>query len=87
MEHGRQSQAQVRHPRSVGRAPAVLVAADAALVLASISVFGDRRTGTFAPLPKWWRDHPVRPSIGDLIALLRTEAKADRNEQPSLERR
>ena len=72
-------QAQVRHLRSVGRTPAFLVAAYAALVLASITVFGDRRTGAFAPLPKWRRDQPVRPSIGDLLALLRTEAKAYRN--------
>jgi hypothetical protein len=72
-------QAQVRNPCSVGRAPAFLVAAYAALLLASITAFGDRRTGAFAPLPKWRRDQPVRPSIGDLIALLRTEAKAYRN--------
>jgi len=72
-------QAQVRNPLSVGRAPAFLVAAYAALLLASITVFGDRRTAAFAPLPKWRRDHPVRPSIGDLIALLRTEAKAYRD--------
>lgn len=72
-------QAQVRNPRSVARAPAFLVAAYAALLLASIQVFGDRRTDAFAPLPKWRRDRPLRPSTGDLIKLLRTEAEADRN--------
>jgi hypothetical protein len=64
-----------------------LVAAYAARLLASIQVFGDRRTDAFAPLPKWRRDRPLRPSTGDLIGLLRTEAKAYRNEAASLERR
>jgi hypothetical protein len=48
-------------------------------LLASIQVFGDRRTGAFAPLPKWRRDQPLRPSTGDLLELLRAEAKVYRN--------
>jgi putative flippase GtrA len=37
----------VRHPQSVARAPAFLVAAYAMLLWSSIRVFGDRRTEDF----------------------------------------
>jgi hypothetical protein len=80
-------QAQVRHPQSVARAPAFLVAAYAALLLASIQVFGDRRTEAFRPLPAWRRDRPLRPSTRDLIERLRQEAEADRTQSLPRERR
>ena len=37
-------------------------------------VFDDQRTEAFAPLPAWRRQPPLRPSIRDLITLLRKEA-------------
>lgn len=61
-------QAQVRAPQAVPRAPAFLVAAYAALRLVSLRVFEDQRTEAFEPLPAW------RPSLRDLIALLRKAA-------------
>ena len=67
-------EAQVWNPVSVERTPAFLVAAYAALLLAQMQAFGDRRTEAFEPLPAWRKDHPLRPSLRDLIALLRNEA-------------
>jgi hypothetical protein len=67
-------EAQVWNPVSVERTPAFLVAAYAAVLLAQMQAFGDRRTEAFAPLPAWRKDHPLRPSLRDLVALLRNEA-------------
>lgn len=68
-------QAQVRGEQAVPRAPAFLVAAYAALLLVSLRVFDDQRTAAFEPLPAWRRQPPLRPSLRDLITLLRKEAK------------
>lgn len=71
-------QAQVRAEQAVPRAPAFLVAVYAALLLVSLRVLDDQRTEAFEPLPAWRRRQPpVRPSLRDLIALLRKEAAAD----------
>ena len=51
-------------------------AAYAALLLAQMQAFGDRRTDAFDALPAWRKDHPLRPCLRDLIALLRKEAGA-----------
>jgi hypothetical protein len=67
-------QAQVRHPQSVARAPAFLVAAYAMLLWSSIRLFGDRRTEAFEPLPAWRNTQPARPSTRDLIRLLQQQA-------------
>ncbi len=67
-------EAQVWNPVSVERTPAFLVAAYAALLIAQMQTFDDRRTDAFEPLPLWRKDHPLRPSLRDLIALLRNEA-------------
>ena len=66
-------EAQVWNSVSVERTPAFLVAAYAALLLAQMQVFDDRRTAAFDALPAWRTDHPLRPSLRDLIALLRKE--------------
>lgn len=71
-------QAQVRHPQSVERAPALLVAAYSMLLWSNIQVFGDRRTEDFARLPRWRNQEPLRPSTRDLIRLLQSQA-ADSN--------
>jgi hypothetical protein len=67
-------QAQVRNELSVERTPAFLVACYAALLLTAMKVFEDRRTEAFEPLPAWRRHEPLRPSLRDLITLLRKEA-------------
>jgi hypothetical protein len=67
-------QAQVRHPQSVTRAPAFLVAAYSMLLWSSIRVFGDRRTQDFEPLAAWRNTEPARPSTRDLIRLLQQQA-------------
>lgn len=69
-------QAQVRHPQSVARTPAFLVAAYSMLLWSNIQVFGDRRTKDFAPLPAWRKTEPARPSTRDLIRLLQQQAAA-----------
>jgi hypothetical protein len=66
-------QAQVWNPRAVARAPAFLVACYAALLLACIEAFGDRRTDALDSLPAWRNDNPLRPSLKELIHLLRRE--------------
>ena len=66
-------QAQVWNDRSVQRTPAFLVAGYAALLLASVQTFGDKRTAAFASLPKWRNILPQRPSLRDLIRMLRKE--------------
>lgn len=68
-------QAQVRVPTAVQRAPQFLVACYAALLWCSITVFGDRRTEAFGPLPRWRRQQPLRPSIQELLRLLRQETR------------
>jgi hypothetical protein len=67
-------QAQVRHPQSVARTPAFLVAAYSMLLWSNIRVFGDRRTEAFARLPAWRNTEPARPSTRDLIRLLQQQA-------------
>jgi len=68
-------QAQVRNPVSVRRTPALLVAAYAALLVASMEAFEDKRTDAFPPLPAWDKNVRLRPSIRDLIAMLRKEVR------------
>jgi DDE superfamily endonuclease len=68
-------QAQLRHPRSVPRQPAMLVAAYSALLLAGIQVFGDTRSDVFPALPKW-RRNARRPSCLDLLTVLRQQVAA-----------
>lgn len=65
-------QAQLTSERSVPRQPAFAVAGYSMILLASILEFGPHRTNSFLPLPKW-RRKATRPSLLDLLTLLRTE--------------
>lgn len=65
-------EAQVRAPLSVARQPAFMVAVYSFLLLAALSCFGPLRTEDYLPLPKW-RKNASRPSLLDLIAILRKE--------------
>lgn len=65
--------AQVWNSKSVEKTPAFMSACYAMLLMASMKVFDDMRTEDFAPLPKWRNVAPQRPSIRDLVRLLRKE--------------
>lgn len=65
-------QAQVWSHNAVPRQPALAVAAYSVLMLAALSAFGPGRTSAYPPLAKW-RKQPRRPSLQDMITVLRTE--------------
>jgi DDE superfamily endonuclease len=69
-------QAQVRNPRSVPRQPAMVVAVYAMLLLAALRAYGPERTADYLPPPKWGRP-PPRPSLLDLLSLLRQQSQQD----------
>lgn len=65
-------QGQVRSPLAVSRLPQLQVAAYSLLQLASLLTYGFRRTADYLPLPKW-RRQATRPSLLDLLNLLREQ--------------
>jgi hypothetical protein len=67
-------QAQMWHPVSVPKQPALVVASYSALLLAALKAFGADRGPAFAALPLW-RAHARRPSCLDLVTLLRKEVQ------------
>ena len=66
-------QAQVWSDESVNKQPAFIVASYAALLLASIELYRDKRPECFISLPKWRRKASLRPSCLDLLNQLRQE--------------
>jgi hypothetical protein len=66
---------QVRSPQAVSRLPQFQVAAYSLLLLASLLSSGFQRTTDYLPLPKW-RRHAARPSLLDLLNLLRHQVFA-----------
>jgi hypothetical protein len=62
----------VRNPKAVVRLPQFQVAAYSLLCLASLQAYGFDRTADFLAVPKW-RKHAKRPSISDLLELLRAQ--------------
>jgi hypothetical protein len=66
------AQGQVRSPQAVSRLPQFQVAAYSLLLLASLLHSGFQRTTDYLPLPKW-RRQAVRPSLLDLLNLLRNQ--------------
>ena len=66
--------AQVRNPLSVPRQPALVVALYAMLLLAALRAYGPQRTSDYLPPPKWGRP-ALRPSLLDLISLLRKQCQ------------
>ena len=65
--------AQVRNEASVKRTPAFMSACYAMLLMATMKLFDDKRTEDFKPLPKWRSIAPQRPSIRDMVELLKRE--------------
>jgi DDE superfamily endonuclease len=66
------AQGQVWNPQAVVRLPQFQVAIYSLLMLASILAYGFRRTVAYLPLPLW-RRKSIRPSILDLLNLLRDQ--------------
>lgn len=65
-------QAQLHNPIAVPKQPALVVAAYAALLIASLITYGPQRTEVYEPLPRW-RGNAKRPSCLDLVTLLRKQ--------------
>jgi hypothetical protein len=66
------AQGQVWNPLAVTRLPQFQVALYSLLLLASILAYGFQRTATYLPLPRW-RRKSIRPSVLDLLNLLRDQ--------------
>jgi hypothetical protein len=66
------AQGQVWNPLAVFRLPQFQVAIYSLLLLASILAYGFQRTAIYLPLPLW-RRKSIRPSILDLLNLLRDQ--------------
>jgi hypothetical protein len=77
------AQGQVWNPNSVRRLPALQVAGYSLLLLASILSSGFQRTSEYLPLPKW-RRKSIRPSLLDLLNLLRDQIFATAADNPLL---
>lgn len=77
------AQGQVWNPQSVRRLPQFQVAGYSLLLLASLLSSGFQRTAEYLPLPKW-RRKAIRPSLLDLLALLRDQIFARASENPPL---
>lgn len=68
-------EAQLWNPVSVPKQPALVVASYSALHLAGLQVFGAERGRQYVALPKW-RRNAKRPSLQDLLTVLRKEVTA-----------
>jgi hypothetical protein len=69
------AQGQVWNPFAVARLPQFQVAIYSLLLLASILAYGFQRTAAYLPLPLW-RRKSIRPSVLDLLNLLRDQVFA-----------
>jgi hypothetical protein len=66
-------QAQLRSRQSVPRHPALVVASYSLLLLAALRNSGPGRTDDYLDQPKWRRNVSKRPSLLDMITLLRSQ--------------
>jgi len=66
-------QAQVWSVQSVPRHPALVVASYSLLLLAALRTSGPGRTADYLAQPKWRRNVSKRPSLLDMITLLRSQ--------------
>jgi hypothetical protein len=69
------AQGQVRNAQAVARLPQFQVAIYTLLLLASLLAYGFQRAAAYLPLPKW-RRQSIRPSLLDLLNLLRQQITA-----------
>jgi hypothetical protein len=77
------AEGQVRNPQAVSRLPQLQVAAYSLLLLASLLTSGFQRTADYLPLPKW-RRQGARPSLLDLLNLLRDQIFARGVDAPTV---
>ncbi len=77
------AQGQVRSPQAVCRLPQFQVAGYSLLLLASLLSSGFQRTADYLPLPKW-RRQAARPSLLDLLNLLRQQIFARGVDAPGM---
>ena len=75
------AQGQVWSPLAVTRLPQFQVAIYSLLLLASILAYGFQRTAAYLPLPLW-RRKSMRPSVLDLLNLLRDQIFARGTQDP-----
>jgi hypothetical protein len=75
------AQGQVWSPLAVTRLPQFQVAIYSLLLLASILAYGFQRTAAYLPLPLW-RRKSMRPSVLDLLNLLRDQIFARGTQNP-----
>lgn len=69
-------QAQVWSENAAMRLPQFQVAVYSMLLLASLMAHGPKRTSDYLPLPKWRKQEERRPSVLDILALMREELLA-----------
>ena len=77
------AEGQVRSPEAVSRLPQLQVAAYSLLLLAALLSSGFQRTDNYLALPKW-RRQSARPSLQDLLNLLRHQIFARGVEAPGV---
>ncbi len=77
------AQGHVRSPEAVSRLPQLQVAAYSLLLLAALLSSGFQRTADYLPLPKW-RRQAAKPSLQDLLNLLRHQIFARGVEAPGV---
>lgn len=66
-------EAQVRSSQAAPRLPQFLVAVYAMLLLSALQAHGPKRTEQYGPRPAWYKREGGRPSIADILGLLREE--------------
>ena len=79
--------AQVWNKDSVAKVPAFMSACYAALLLASIELYDDKRGEAFPPREGWRNDPVTRPSLRDLLNVMRRELADEKNQPRTLRRR
>jgi hypothetical protein len=67
--------AQVWNKNSVAKVPGFMSACYSMLLMASLKAFGDKRGEQFTRLPRWRSKTPSRPSLRDLVELLKREVR------------
>jgi hypothetical protein len=75
------AQGQVSNPKAVQRLPQLQVASYSLLLLTALLTSGFQRTDEYLPLPKWRRPS-ARPSLLDMLNLLRSQIFARGAETP-----
>lgn len=70
-------EAQVWSALAAPRVPQFQVAVYAMLLLASLIAYGPKRTDHYPLLPKWRKEQERRPSVLDMLALIREELMAE----------